>query len=232
MKIRGVLFIGIFLLLLGNVFAAGSSAGEVSQDSTTATTQEETLPSTKAPQRKAISPEERMKIREACDAKTARLGRIKCRLQYMRDHKEEFVSKDNIPEVCRKLTDKEKCRSLYEKSHKCYEQRGIEKNKCFKRIAGFARAKLKDENPSDRSRLSRDYVVLLLYDLQERLEKAIENEKIDVDKGSSAVDKITEIKEAILAGKSKAEIKPLFQELREMLKDLKGEMDNAENESQ
>ena len=64
------------------------------------------------------------------------------------------------------------------------------------------------------------------------MEKAIENEKIDVETGSEAVNKITEIKEAILAGKTKDEIRPMFQELKNILSQLKEEMDAAENESQ
>ena len=226
-KIKGLIFLSI-VLLIGSIFAAGSSAGEVSETERNATSNT----STKSPVKKTVSAEERMKLRDECDAKTSRVDRIKCRLQYMRDHKEEFVSKDTLPEVCRTIADKEKCRLLYQRSHDCYNQRGIEKNKCFKRVVGFARAKLKDENPAQRNQLSREYVVLLLYDLQERLEKAIENEKIDVETGSEAVNKITEIKEAILAGKTKDEIRPMFQELKNILSQLKEEMDAAENESQ
>lgn len=215
MKIKVALFLCI-LLLLGGIYAAGSSAGEKSDAS---------IPNKEI---RKTNEGDRMKLREACDAKTTRADRIKCRLQYMRDHKEDFVSQDKYPEVCRNLVEKEKCRSLYERSHNCYEKKGIEKNKCFKKIVGFARAKLKDEDPAQQNTLSRDYVVLLLYDLQEKIEQGIENEKIDVDKGSAVVDKITEIKEAILAGKKKEEIKPMFHDLRNLIKDMKEAIDETQ----
>ena len=38
----------------------------------------------------------------------------------------------------------------------------------------------------------------MLYDIQEKIEKAIENERVGVDKGAEAIDKIVEIKEDIL----------------------------------
>ena len=93
------------------------------------------------------------------------------------------------------------------------------KNKCFKRLANFAKAKLKDEKV-DKNKKSRDYVVLLLYDIQEKIEKAIENERVGVDKGAEAIDKIVEIKEDILNGIKKNDIKPKMLQLRTLLKDF------------
>ena len=87
------------------------------------------------------------------------------------------------------------------------------------------RANLKDENPSGRNNKSRDYVVLLLYDIQEKIEHAVENERIDSEKGAEVIDKIVEIKEAILNGESKHVVKPLLQELRAMLSDIKSTID-------
>lgn len=173
--------------------------------------------------------EAKRKSREACEDVKVRKERIKCRLRYIRNNKEEFISPIGvIPESCRGIVNKEVCRQLYEKSQQCYEKHGLEKNKCFKRIAGFARAKLKDENPANRNNLSRTYVILLLYNLQEKIEKGIEDDRIDVDKGTEAIDKIVEIKEAILNGKAKNDIKPLFQDLKKILSELKEEMDKDE----
>ena len=87
------------------------------------------------------------------------------------------------------------------------------------------RANLKDENPSGRNNKARDYVVLLLYDIQEKIEHAVENERIDSEKGAEVIDKIVEIKEAILNGESKQVVKPLLQELRAMLSDIKSTID-------
>lgn len=254
MKNRGYLiFFMVLMISIISIFifAAGSSTGEVNNQDTdinqssNITDQNLTQDSYQnvsdddnksanipAKQRNGISDRvkkftavEKLKIREACENKTDKKERIKCRLQYIKDHKEEFVVPGKgIPEACRSLTNKAQCIQLHQLSSKCFEQNGKDKNKCFKKLAGFARAKLKDEL-ANKSELSRKYVVLLLYDLQEKLEKAIENEKIDVDKGTEAINKIVEIKEAILAGKSKNEIKPLFQELKIILKELKEAMD-------
>lgn len=235
----------IILVLTFSIFAAGSGTGEVNnQDSNQDLNNSEKVGSennlsnnsnvpsrqknmTRIKARININESEKQKIREVCEDKTDREERIKCRLQYIRDHKEEFVVSGNgIPEACRDLTNKAQCIQLHQLSRKCYEIKGIEKNKCFKRLIGFARAKLKDENPSERGEKARKYVVLLLYDLQEKLEKAIENEKIDVEKGTEAINKIVEMKEDILAGKSKQEIKPMFQELKKIINELKEEIDS------
>ena len=45
---------------------------------------------------------------------------------------------------------------------------------------------------------SRDYVILLLSDIQDKIEKAIENERVDEENGAEAINKIVEIKEDIL----------------------------------
>ena len=101
----------------------------------------------------------------------------------------------------------------------------MEKNKCFKRLANFAKANLKDEKEG-KNQKSRDYVILLLYDIQGKIEEAIKNDKIDSEKGSQIVEKITEIKENILAGKTKKEIAPKISELKSLLKDLKSTIDS------
>lgn len=173
-----------------------------------------------------LTDEEKEDLRAACEDSDSRRDRIKCRLNYIKDNKEGFRAPYGVlPEACRKLGDKDRCVKLYDKSQTCYEKKGMDKNKCFKRVAGFARAKLKDENPSGRGDKARDYVVLLLYDLQGKIEEAIENERIDADKGAEVIDKIVEIKEAILNGMTKGEIRPMFQSLKNMLKDIKQTMD-------
>ena len=166
-----------------------------------------------------------------CEDSDDRRSRIKCRLDYIRKNKKEFESSSRVlPEACRKIGDKEGCEKLYLKSEICYEKSGRSKNKCFKRLANFANAKLKDENPSGRSQKARDYVVLLLYDIQEKIEYSVEEGRVDSEKGSSAIEKIVEIKELILNGESKNVVRPLIKELRVILNDIK-ESVNLEVES-
>ena len=114
------------------------------------------------------------------------------------------------------------CKSLYAKSQPCYGKKGELKNKCLKTIAGFAKAQLKFEDPETRDELSRNYAILLLNDLQEKVNDAVTNQKLNADKGSEINAKVLEIKEALLMGKSKNEIRPLFNQLETMLKNTHG----------
>ncbi len=247
----------VSIILLMKIFiAAGSSTGEVGNESANVTETEnnesnnnienqtnitennsennKTINKTRT-QRKIppivkkianLTEEEKENIRKTCEDKESRKERIKCRLQYIKNHKEDFiVPGEGFPEACKNVENKGLCVQLHQLSRKCYEKQGKEKNKCFKRIAGFARAKLKDEKSANRSELSRNYVVILLYSLQEKIEKSIENEKIDVNKGTDVINKIVEIKEAILSGKSKEEVRPKFKELNMLIKSLKKEID-------
>ena len=52
----------------------------------------------------------------------------------------------------------------------------------------------------------RNYVVFLLYELQERIEGYAEEGKITTDQASSLITKIVEIKRMIIAGESRANI--------------------------
>lgn len=204
------------LMLVASVIAAGSSASEKTVDSNFKTDEiKDKL-------------EVKKTAREKCEEVENRKERIKCRLDYIKENKEDFEAPSNkIPEACRKLEfeNRGKCVSFYQKSQACYEKNGLEKNKCFKRLANFANANLKDEKEG-KNQKSRDYVVLLLYDIQEKIEEAIKNGKIDSEKGSQVIEKITEIKEDILAGKTKKEIAPKISELKSLLKDLKSTIDN------
>jgi hypothetical protein len=131
-----------------------------------------------------------------------------------------------IPEACRELGRKDVCVKLYRKGQQCYEFDGAKKNKCFKRLAGFIRANLADEDFNDRKMKARDYLVLLLYDIQEKIEKAVENGRVDEDLGGEIIDLIVEIKEAILNEEGRDVVKPLTQELRNKLQELKQTLDN------
>lgn len=173
--------------------------------------------------------EEKKAVREACENSEDRKERIKCRLQYIKDNKEDFEAPYNkIPETCRNLTNFEnrgKCVSFYQKSQACYEKNGIDKNKCFKILANFAKANIKDEK-NERNQKARDYALLLLYDMQQKIELAVKNDKIGAEEGSKVIEKIVEIKEDILSGKTKREISPKFLELKSLIKDIKSKVEN------
>ena len=228
----------IVLLLVTLVIAAGSSTSSKTVPSDNFETDEvardiaEDIAKKKIIEKpKSLTAEQKNTARNICEKNKNRKERIRCRLKYIKKHKEEFKAPYNkAPEACRRLgKDKMKrCKQFYENSQKCYLKKGKYKNKCFKRLANFAKAKLKDEK-ENKNKKSRDYVILLLYDIQEKIEKAIENERVDADKGAEAIDKIVEIKEDILNGIKKNDIKPKMLQLRTLLKDLKSKIDQNAN---
>ena len=180
---------------------------------------------------KRLTAEQKNAARNVCENKKVRKERIRCRLRYIKEHKEKVgVPSNRAPEACRGLgiDKKSRCKQLYKNSKICYVKKGKDKNKCFKRLANFALAKLKDEK-ENKNKKSRDYVILLLSDIQYKIEKAIENERVDEDNGAGAIDKIVEIKEDILNGIKKNDIKPKMLQLRTLLKDLKSKIDQDAN---
>jgi hypothetical protein len=224
------------LLLVTSVIAAGSSTSSKTVPSDNFKTDEGAKDIAKKKiivKPKSLTAEQKNTARNICEKYKNRKERIRCRLKYIKKHKEEFKAPDNkAPEACRRLgKDKMKrCKQFYENSQKCYLKKGKSKNKCFKHLANFANAKLKDEKENkNKNKKSRDYVILLLYDIQEKIEKAIENERVDADKGAEAIDKIVEIKEDILNGIKKNVIKPKMLQLRTLLKDLKSKIDQNAN---
>jgi hypothetical protein len=212
------------LLIISSVIALGSSASEKIENKSSKI--EDRNFKTDKINNKSI--EEKKAVREACENIEDRKERIKCRLQYIKDNKEDFEAPYNkIPETCRNLNfeNQGKCVSFYQKSQACYEKNGIDKNKCFKRLANFAKANLKDEK-NERNQKARDYTLLLLYDIQQKIEEAIKNDKINAEEGSELIAKIVEIKEDITAGKTKKEISPKFLELKNLIKNSKQKIDN------
>lgn len=95
-------------------------------------------------------------------------------------------------------------------------------------VANFTQSQLaKEVNMSENKTHSREkvrhYMVLVLYNLQERVEKAVEKERLTVDEGAILVNKIVEIKRAILDGAAKTEIRTMLQELREIWRTYKAD---------
>ncbi len=143
-----------------------------------------------------------------CEMSKNRRERIKCRLQYR-------IENSNLTEEsCRNVTDSQACRVLYNKVAACYYLNGVQKDQCFKRIAGFIKNKVSDEANSTNKTSIRNYIVFLLYDLQERAESAQQNGTITVDQAAEVIDLIVQIKQAVMTGQNKTQIRPMFQELK------------------
>ena len=156
--------------------------------------------------------EEEPEQKISCEDFQDRRERIRCRLQ----NSEEYYEEENtIPEACRNIQDSEACRTLYAKVRPCYSLEGAEKGQCFKRVAGFSQARISEEQ-QDREQKTRNYVVVLLYDLEERVELANEEGKLTDSEAADLINKIVEIKQNILNGATKEEIRQEIQELKSL----------------
>lgn len=159
-----------------------------------------------------------------CDIMDKREDRIKCRLRLARlykDENEEINYENRVPEACRSLKNPVACISLYKKAQKdnCFKiENSRKKDFCLKKSAEILKGELKDLSKEERVNKSRSYLVLLLYDLQDRIEKANNNGAISDDDASAIINLIVEIKEDLLEGKKKAEILPKLRELRDKIK--------------
>jgi hypothetical protein len=124
---------------------------------------------------------------------------------------------NTIEESCRVFSDPANCQNSYKKVLPCYDLKGPEKNKCFKKIA-FANenANIKSQNKEQ----VRNYVVYLLYDVQEKIEDAHEERKISSQEAAVVIDLIIKIKQDLFIKKTKQEIKPQIEELKTKIKNL------------
>lgn len=146
-----------------------------------------------------------------CEDKLTLRERIKCRFE----NKDNLVElPDTIPEPCRNAERRAACVALYRESAACYKiDDSVERKGCFLRKSGVLQGgTLRSAN----SETKRDYVILLLYELQERVEGFVDSGKMTVDEGTAIVEKIVLIKEDILAGKKRTEIMPDIRELKSL----------------
>lgn len=158
--------------------------------------------------------------------------RVKCRLI----QGEEFAPARNdtnaTEEACRVLnaTNKGRCAAFYASVRTCYKLDGRAKDACFKRASGLSLEKrLSEQSNEGRDERVRNYMVAVLYNLQERVERFHEMGKISDDEASALIEKIVLTKQTILSGKSKAEIRTMLQELKQMWKDS---LETVEEETQ
>ncbi len=157
-----------------------------------------------------------------CEEYEERADRIKCRFILG----EEYRAPEGIvPEACRLSENQDRCKALYAATRTCYTLENRAKDACFKRALGI-RKQLADEIPMERNQKAREYVVTLLYDLEERIEKAAESGKIDPEVGAEMIDKIVEIKGKILNGVNREEIRADIQVLKEMWRSALSDFEN------
>lgn len=142
---------------------------------------------------KSISPPE-----SNCNELSNLEERIKCRL-------ENSAPAPQTPEACRTLEEptKQECVSFYSSVAECYSLSRTEKDLCFRKKSGLSETSIRTAN----SKAIRNYIVALLYDLQERIELAEEQNSISTEEASEAITMIVTTKEKVLQKASKDEVK-------------------------
>ena len=205
----------VFILLFSiSVYAVGRSEGVRNNNLENASDNNETNNNNN----RTIS-QERIRQRlveryqnRTCDDYERRNDRILCRLAQGENY---HPRNGTIPEACQNLDNPIPCQNLYRNVQRCYQFEGTEKDRCFKKVIGFTHAKLADVNATGKGRIARDYMVVLLYDLQEEVEEKFDNGEITEEEALALINKITEIKQKILEGASKRDIQPLVQQLKQ-----------------
>ncbi|MEK6843922.1 MAG: hypothetical protein AABX83_00695 [Nanoarchaeota archaeon] len=195
---KRLLFISFIFLLLASVFVYAAGSAEIPRNSSMKTN------STNTSEMKRMD----------CENLNIRVDRIRCRLQ--NKTREENVDYNvRVPEACRTLKSPTSCIALYKnvQRDKCYDHVGAEKDRCFRRLVGFSK-----NNTSELS--ARNYLILLLYGLEERIEDANEAGTISDSDTAEIIDLIVDIKQSILDGEKRAEIVVKLNELKQMIKSV------------
>ncbi len=209
MKKEFVIFVLAVLVIssFANVYAE-SRTGEGSRSSTMNAADADTNTATIASER--------------CEQIQDMRARMKCRLLQSRAPGGYIAPANAVPEACRELTAaggnpedaQGRCIAYYRVIAPCYNEISpVNKRICLMRAAGIANSRLADET-EDRAIKARNYIVAVLYNLEERLENMNEAGTITDDVAADGINKIVEIKKMILEGKTRAEIMPKMQELR------------------
>lgn len=119
------------------------------------------------------------------------------------------------------------CQALYASAKVCYMQRekstGSDSDKktfeeCLQRNAGLQKKVSEEATNKDGVR---KYLVLRLYNLQQKVEKASQDGKITSDDAATTIDLIVKIKADIMGGSTKAEIKDEVEQLKKKIRAMK-----------
>ncbi|MEK6847336.1 MAG: hypothetical protein AABY16_04160 [Nanoarchaeota archaeon] len=202
---------------LSFVIAAGSSSGGSSSGGSSNNNDEpSTTPATPPPP--TIT---------TCENFNTVRERVSCRFQNSVVARAESATV--IEEACRGHARQAACTALYRRSSECYDVSSPrEKKRCFLEKSGI------NINAGGTFRAApdtqkREYVVLLLYELQERIESMEERGALSADQAAHLVTKIVEIKKLILEDKPRSEIVPKIQQFKTDYRATTGRGSQPEN---
>jgi len=169
-----------------------------------------------------VNQEELQESNNLCD-QTSLKERFKCRLETSKQGPE-------TPEACQQLSNQEfsfrikksECIDFYEKTGEkgrdCYSKTGKTKGECFLTESGMIKS-AKRTTTADQKSL-RKYMVILLYDLQERCELAYQNGETDSEKTSTFIDMIVKAKVDIMNGIERDQIRIHLDEIKSRWSEL------------
>jgi len=178
-----------------------------------------------------------------CESSSNRTERIKCRLENREEIKARVVERikafnndTSTYEACQGLRNEGLCVALYAQSQRCYRLNDTERDRCFKKIVRFREAQINksievEANKTEARERVRHYMILVLYNLQEKVEKANEKGRISNENAAEIINKIVEIKRAILEGATKAEIRSQLAELKQLWRTALGKVNNEGGEA-
>ena len=140
-----------------------------------------------------------------CEELTTMNERVSCRLA-------KGTPGNATPEACRGLSVKNDCVNLYKNIQPCYKINGVAKDRCFQQVSGFQRGLGRDAAHNQTA--VRNYVVAVLYDLEERVEQGYDDGKISAATASEIINNIIFVKQKLLSGKPASEIKKDMEQLK------------------
>ena len=141
-----------------------------------------------------------------CESFEGLRERIQCRL-------ENGQEKETIPEPCRVVAKQKQCTAYYRNAVSCYEKQGTAKDQCLKQKAGFVKKSVRYQRHENKWPVEL-YVVGLLYDLEERIENAVDDGKLSAADGAKRIEDIVEVKILVLNEEPIFRVKSAVQGLR------------------
>ncbi len=133
-----------------------------------------------------------------CEAPTMLRERVRCRITAR-------ASTSSIEESCRVLSSEKRtaCIALQNRASPCYDETASDKALCLRRNAGLGAGQLNRFAAEDR----REYAALLMYELQERIEKKHEQGQLTDDESAQLITSLIEIKQSLLKGEPIADVR-------------------------
>src|SRR3989344_5027971 len=142
-----------------------------------------------------------------CESFDGLRERIQCRL-------ENGQAEETIPEPCRVVAKQELCTAYYRNAVSCYEKQGTAKDQCLKEKAGFVKKGVQEQIKQNNNKWSVELsMVGLLYNLEEKIEDAVDDEKLSAADGAKIIEDIVEVKILVLNGEPVFRVKNAVQAL-------------------